>query len=198
MTVSDGDILRVSAEISKQNDTYVNVYHLKASFASDQDDEDVFDAVRAWLGDAYDYLDDLMNDGYDFEQVTVVNLTQDTVVGQDDWDTVTSGASNADDLPRQCAPVIRFPTNVLGSQGRKFMLGFTETENSGSGNLSSTLQTALGNFAAEILDGVAVTINDDLIPGNWNIGLSRFVPWISAIVNTFFGTQRRRVVGSGS
>ena len=198
MAVDDGDILRVSAQIVKDNDAYVNVYHLKASFTDSQPDEDVFDAVLVWLADAYDELDGLMNDGYDFDQVTVVNLTQDTVVGQDDWIGLTSGSNTTSDLPRQCAPVVRFPTNVLGSQGRKFLMGMSEDENTGSGNLSTALQTALGLFAAAILDGVTVTINDDLVPGNWNKVKDRFVPWVSAVINTFFGTQRRRIPGIGT
>jgi len=198
MAVADGDILRVRTKISKGNDQYMNVFHLECAFGTDQAEEDVYDAIADWLDDAYDELDGLMNDGYDFDTIEVVNTTAETVVGEEAWPTLTAGLSATSDLPRQCAPVVRFITNTLGSQGRKFLMGLTEDSNQGSGDLTTALTTALAAYAAKVLVGVDLGGGSTMYPGNFSVDLARFVPWVSAVVNDFFGTQRRRVVGVGT
>lgn len=197
MTVNTGDILQVRAKYSYGVDDYVNVYHFKADFTASQTDLAVLGAVRAMLDDAYDHLDTLISNNVTFDTIEVINLTQDMAVGEDDWVTLTAGANVDSPLPTQVACVVRFFTNVLGSQGRKFLSTFTETENVYGGTLSAGLTTALGNYAAEILAGVVISAGNELIPGNWNATLARFAEWTSAFINERMGTQRRRKVGVG-
>lgn len=198
MTVVDGDVIQVRAKMSKGADDLLNVYHFVASLVDDQDDEDVYDAVAQLLDDAYDYIDTQMNDGYDFDTIEAINLTQDVSLGEEAWPTLTTGADTGDNLPMQNSTVVRFPTATLGSQGRKFLGGFTENFNGGSGTVAAALQATLAQYAAALLTGAVIDASNRLIPGNWNDVLERFAPWISAIVNPVFGTQRRRKVGIGS
>jgi hypothetical protein len=194
VAVQSGDILQVRAKMSYGADEVMNVWHVKADFDTEQSEEDVYNAINAWIDDIYDNIDQYISTGMSFDTIEVINLTQENTLGEDAWDTLTAGTAASNTLPRQTQALVRFITSTLGSQGRKYIPGFCEDENLGSGSLSSAAQTALAAFAAEALSYAVISVGNYIIPGNWNPTLSRFVEWASAVVNPYMATLRKRSV----
>lgn len=119
-------------------------------------------------------------------------------MGEVGFPTLVDGGSANEMLPFQVSPLVRFPTTVLGSQGRKFLPAFTEGASGAGGLLSTGTILNLANYAIDLIGGA---IDGDLveyIPGNWSETYQRFAPWVAALVNAYQATQRRRQRGVGS
>jgi len=197
MAIADGDILRVTAKTVIGTDEQDNVYHLVCQVTTPPTDAEVLTAVIDWLDDAYAYVIEDQSTGLEYATVRVDNLTQDTTLGEDGWSSLTTGSSASQTMALQVAPVCRFLTNVLGSQGRKFLAGYTTAAHSSRGLLTAGALANMIEFISAILPGVSIGSDADLLPGNWNNVLERFVPWANGVANSLLGTQRRRQIGSG-
>lgn len=198
MAVADGDIIRVTAKTTIGTDEQNNVYHLIAQVTNPPTNAALWTMLALWLDSAYTYTAPLMSTGLNFTTIRADNLTQDEIIGEDDWPVLTVGGSSNQTMALQLAPVVRFITNTLGSQGRKFLAGYTTEGHNTRGLLLAAAVSGLTSFATEILSGAFAPGDYVLTPGNYNKTLARFVPWIAAQVNELFGTQRRRQMGSGS
>lgn len=198
MTLGADDIIRVTAKMRQGSDDIQNVFHFKNTGIGGAEDDDVMTNVAAWMDGVYDNIDALQGNAHTYESIDVYNVTDAAPIGEIAWPTLTVGGdSTADEYAKQVAGLIRFTTNVAKSQGRKFIGGLTEAGFDSGGLLTSAVQTALAAMASDILEEISWdTVN--LLVGNWNPTLSRFVPWVEALVNAYGATQRRRATGVGS
>lgn len=195
----NGDVLRVVAGFlaNSAQDVMENVYHLEVNGA-DVAEADILDAVATWLDDAYGAYNGSLSTGLDYDRITVYNLTQGFLVGDTAWPTLTSGAASGDQEPPQTCPFVKFPSDVQGSQGRKYLPNITEANTDSGGQIASGSLATLAGYAAAILADIIPQVGTALIPGNWNPDLVRFAHWTAALVTATLRTQRRRVRGVGS
>lgn len=197
MPTGTGDILRVVVKYSRDGGDVQNVYHLRATVSSDPGDTTVVDEIATWIDTSYSNIHGNMPNDYLCETVAVWNETTDTFLGEAAWPVQTGGTQTDNSLPPQAAPLVLFNTNVNRSQGRKFLPGFSVGSLDLTGTLSASALTNIGNFIASILAGVTGT-GWSGEPGNWNVTLNRFVPWVVGLAQDMFATQRRRYLGKGS
>lgn len=197
MAISIGDIIRVTAKMQWNEEDIQNVYHLEAQSATSDSDLTVLGEIADTLDSAYDYLDTAIPNDVTFDSIVGYNLTQERYMGEVSWPTLTAGSNVGDPLPPQTAPLVRFGTDTLGSQGRKFFPPMTDADLDSDGTISSAVATALGNVATILLAGVD-SGTWTMKFGNWNVDLARFATWVSAFVNAYYATQRRRRPGVGS
>lgn len=198
MPVLAGDVVRLTVMCEMGGEDVQNVFYVK-NYGSTGVDNSTFlaDAVT-WLDDCYDNIDALQGNNLEYSTIQAYNMTSGVPIGEDTWDTMTVGGNSTDqEYAKQIAALVRFTTNVARSQGRKFLGGFTELDFDNGGVLSSGLVTALGLFAADVIAGFT-SDGQDFEAGNYNDTLTRFAPWLTAIVNTYAAVQRRRASGVGS
>jgi len=197
MPVAAGDILRVVAKMKLGEDDVQNVYHVRIDTVDgSQTDVDTFNEIAGVLDSAYDYLDGVQPDTLDYDRIQIYNLTQDTLVYEYVWPTLTSGISTST-VPPQDAALCLFLTDVLRSQGRKFLPPFGSGAIDTDGTITSSVLGYMLSYATSFIGGFTGT-HIEYTFGNWNPTLARFAEWTGAIVRDFFATQRRRYVGSGS
>jgi len=198
MTIQPLDVVRLTVKCSQFGEDMQNVFYVK-SFGSQGIADALFLAnAITWLDGAYDNIDQLQGDNITYDSIAAFNVTQDSPIGEDTWDTLTVGGDTTNqEYPRQACGLVRFPTATPRSQGRKFIGGFTELNYESGGQLASALAAALAAFAADILDGF-VSDGQVIEVGNWNETLQRWASWLSAIVNFTNAIQRRRALGVGS
>jgi len=197
MTIQLNDIIRVTAKMSYGEDDVQNVFHYKCAESGGVDESTFMTAVRDELDAAYVLMEDFIADGISADSVEAWNLTQESWVGEITWSNFTGGQGLGAKMPPSTCPLITFTTGVLGSQGRKYMPFTTEDYNDLNGNPNASIKTAMGLFAAAILNGFQAS-GIDFIPGNWRKATSTFIPWVTAIIRGYYGIQRRRRVGAGS
>jgi hypothetical protein len=192
-----GDIIRVTAklEYSTGNDAQQNVFH-GMIIGGSVSDEDLHAAVTAHLDDMYGAIVTHIPNDTDFVAIETWNLTQDRPIYETGWDSLTGGTSSADSYASQTAPLVLLNTQAPRSQGRKFLPSFTETDIV-DGKVSPTAVSNITTFAGYILSEI---LGDTwgMSFGNWNKTLSRFAPYIGAIVSDILATQRRRRRGRGT
>lgn len=197
MAIVDGDIIRVTDKMSIFGEDVRNVYHVRSDVGTLVANSVFLSQARSWLEDVHADIAPHMVDDYTFESVECFNVTQDEPIGELAYTTTTEGDLTTDPQPLQCAAVVRFPTEVARSQGRKFIAGLSDTASSDGGVVVSSVLTGLATMATTILDGFTVG-TDSWKPGNWSETYTRFAPWVSGLVNTVLGTQRRRRIGKGT
>jgi len=197
MPVVDNDILRVVAKMSLNGGDIQNVFHFQVGNADPSvTDANVFGGLNAVLDGAYTTLLPNISTGFSFDSISVYNLTQDYLVGEGPWNTLTVGGA-ASHSPPQNAALVLFSTNTLRSQGRKFLPPMSNALTESDGTITAAGLAAITIWAANFI-GTITGINFDGVFGNWNETQLRFAEWIAAIIKDFFATQRRRYVGKGS
>ena len=198
MGVEAGNILRVVAHLSYQDEPILNVYHVRYGGTTTIANSAVVTQAAAWLNTAYTYLVPYMPTDLEFDYVEVWNITQDAPVGNTTWPTLTAGTDSTNDAyATQCAALVRFGTDVARSQGRKFIGVLTEGAVQAGGQLQTAILVPLSYFATHIVEGFTYSF-EEFNPGNWNPTLSRFASWITAIITDRVCTQRRRRIGIGT
>lgn len=198
MPIASSDILRVVAKMTNNYGAEIqNVYHIRCTVSSDPGDATVVDEIAEWMDDAYGQLDAAMPNNITFDTVQVWNESTDTFLGETGFPTITAGQQAAAGLPNQTSPLALFNTNVNRSQGRKFLPPFTEGNLDDDGSPDLTAIAVIGYYIATILAGISGT-GWSGAPGNWNVNLSRFVPWVWGVARNIYATQRRRYLGSGA
>jgi len=189
--------MRITAKMSWNQEDIQNVYHIRSSSTTTNSDATILGEIADDLEDAYGYIYAAMHDEMTFDSISGYNVTADRFMGEIPWPALTAGTEGNNPLPMQDSGLVRFATDALGSQGRKYLGVFTTASLDSDGTLSSTLLTALGNFAAQLVNGVTGA-DWAGVYGNWNPTLARFASWAEAFVNIYFCTQRRRRPGVGS
>lgn len=196
MTVSPNDVLQVTARFLLANEDMQNVYHVQNTGVSHSDGG--YDAlITSWLDTAYtnlatQYVNDLVP-----VDIVIQNLTEGTPARYASWPTLGAGTDTNPELPYQVSALVNFPSAAVKRVGRKFISGFSESDNVEPGVPSSALLADLADFAADIIAGF-VSGSYAGVPGNYNADTASFAAWIAANVATFWATQRRRRIGVGS
>ena len=205
MTVANGDILKVTMEVTLDDGTIAqNVFRLEAQLAAPQADLTVVNAIEVWIEDCYNELSSELVDEITQNLCSVDEESWNAVLGA--WEvtrnvglftpTVTYG-NLSDPLPNACAATATFDTDRPRSNGRKGMFPFGEDQQ-GSGFLEPSTLTAMAGFAAEVLAGILLSPFNNLVPGIIRVGVDAFLPFISASVTNVLGSQRTRKPGIGA
>lgn len=198
MPITIGDVIRATAKMEWGGNDIQNVFHIQADASSAELDSVILDDVIADLDNAYSALVANLTTSFTFESVSVYNLTAGRYLGEDVWTTLTAGTDAATTaLPIMVAALARFPTQTLGSQGRKFIAGWTTNDLGGFGELSASAFNATTLFATRILNGLTGT-GWTGTHGNYQATPAVFRPYVRAVINTYWCTQRRRRPGVGS
>lgn len=197
MAVNPLDVITITAKMIQAGQAVRNVFQVIHAGVSSVAESAVYTALSDWLDDAYGVLQPGLTDELSFETIEAVNTTQGTPIDEAAWPTLTVGGASANQAePLQVAALVRFPTNYLGSQGRKYIGGLTEGQLEDNGIVSTGTLGGLATFGADVVAGFAVTGND-FVPGVDNPTLARFAAFTGAIVNDVVSTQRRRKQGVG-
>jgi hypothetical protein len=196
MPVKPNDVIKVIAKFTQAGQVLLNVYELFHTGVDDLLDNIVFAAAGTWLEDIYDGLVATQTSELSYDTYQVINETQEYQLGEDDWPSLTVGSSAGEASPLQVAYLMRFPTNYLGSQGRKFIPGCNESALEDNGIVGTSTLANLATAAATIAAGFDVGANH-FHPGVNNTEKGRFAGFQSAIVNDVVGSQRRRKQGVG-
>lgn len=200
MTVQVDDILRAAARLTFENDEddIVNVYHFGVSGGAETEAQTLLN-IGIFLDDMYQTVQGRMATDVDFQEISVKNVTQNIVLGDTPWPTLTVGALAAEQLPPQVTALVIANTLSPSRQGRKYLGGFTETDND-SGVVGSALIANLANFAIDyVATRVINTITYRSVIMEAPDGpLQPIHPLETGKVITAFRTQRRRTVGRGS
>lgn len=198
MPVVSGDVIRYTAKMSLVGNDVQNVYHFQASGTGSAPNEDVLTNGAVEINALHGLINDWISQGLEYDTINGFNVTQDELLGEINWPTLIDGdEATSETYASQVAAVVRFPTAVARSQGRKFIGGLTEAGIVGGGELVPGLVTDLTSYASNALSGFsALGLTFD--PGAWNPTLVRFAPFTAALVNLLAGTQRRRKFGIGS
>jgi hypothetical protein len=193
-----GDVIRVTAKFSFDDEAVQNVYHIRLTATSTETDAAMLSDIADWLDDAYTYVYQAMTTAVTFDSINAYNLTAERFMGETTWPVLTAGTlTDTTSLPPQVAALVRFPTETLRSQGRKFLPPMGEAVSDGTDGWTTGTLTALASFASSILLGV-LGVDYSAYPGNWNEDLSRWAAWASSLVNAYAATQRRRRKGVGA
>lgn len=206
MTVSNGDVIRVSArqELEDGQD-HVSVFHYIADFQSDQTDQTVVDAVMEEIDNAFGALNGYISNttskvDMKFDKVEFIGgvLEQVYNLGTYLWTGATyTPAGSGETLPPGVAALCKF-TTVLGRvYGRKFLGGLIEGAQNG-GTLVAGCLTALASFGATILTDVVIDASNSLAAGVMSSKVSGYVGFQEADASDNVAYQRRRRVGTGS
>ena len=200
-----GDILRVVLDgTTIDSQTWQNVWHFYVSAGTSIDYDAILAGIEASFDTSYALIESQLSDGVQ---------TRDIILSEWDftnheWDGKSqssagclTGALAVEDLPAGNAVVVRFFTEELRRQGRKFIPGIVESLCNGN-DLAAALVTAALNFAGDVVgsitaDGITCqpcTFSDDALSVRYETH-SLFNG--DYFVNSKSGYQRRRQVGAG-
>lgn len=200
MTIVAGDIIRCVVKYNLPDlQVNTNVGHYLASAGVADTDANVSNALATQMILAYANLEASLEAGVEpgdmvlskfdpitskFEQFSTVPLTS------------PDGAGVGDFTPNIISAVVRFFTDGLGQQGRKFLSGFLEGLVIGN-DLGAALVTACVNYALDYHDAVPVA-GGTLLAG-WFDRVAELHRAYNLVlsVNTVAGSQIRRKPGRG-
>jgi len=196
--VAAGDIIRFVAKFAQYAQELQNVYHALV-IGSQSSDSSVFASIAAWLETAYTELLPDFTEDLTFDSIVAYNVTQDALIGEDDWPTLVDGENVSEGLPLQVAHQVNFTTPFLRSQGRKYIPAFGESSVEDGGNLVASASANVGDFAAEVLENISGTSWTGVVGAYRypNDLPARFGQYNTALVKEFPATQRRRKIGTG-
>lgn len=202
MTVAVGDILRIVMNFTWDGGSIQqNVYNCKIGGSGGPfDAQDVCDDMADWMDNLYDNVKASMSQDLTSGLATV--YVWDPVDG--DWDELGSGnpafscSSVGDVLPYGIAAMIRANSTDPDVQGRKYLGGFTEDQQSDGSWGASPLTYFLAFGADWVAQFVGSTSGATFDPGVWSASSSTFYAFIANyIVNAIANYQRRRRPGVG-
>jgi len=197
MAIISGDVIRVTAKLSRGVDDIQNVYHVELTGATPPTDAAFMTQIATTLDTAYAFISASMWTGISYDSVEAYNMTQDYWIGEVAWPVQTTGGDPAGTLPAQCSPLCLFLTAVLGSLGRKFLPAFSLSRIDSDGSISATGLGVMLSFVNAILAGYT-SGSYSFSFGNYRAATADFIAYVSATVRDLYATQRRRYVGVGS
>lgn len=198
--LSTGDIIKIVVAFIMPDSVVAQlVTHFIVGLGSDIDEQDTLDAADIGLGNAFDALktrvaDTVLGD-------TIKLSVWDPVLKQFDEKASKSTSlfdgTNIDEmLPHGAAAVFRMFTSVGRRQGRKFIPGFTESQQvEGTWNAAPITDMAI---CAARWDNKLVVDSTDVEVGVFNSVTESFEKFSGTVAaNTIVGYQRRRKAGVG-
>jgi hypothetical protein len=196
-TIQDGDILRITCKMHCGASQFMNVYHMKYTGTAPIDGADATDLINEFIDYAYTFIDQCYDDSFKFDTIEIFDVTQDLPVDEVPWYSLVNGGDNGAMLPYQLSELVVFGTDAPRCSGRKFLPAMLETKALADGVIDSATLATIAGWAANLLAGVVFPDGAGTI-GAWSKKYSRFAPFLVAVVDDLFRTQRRRVPGVGS
>lgn len=201
MAIAAGDVVRVVLTyLLPDIQVNTNVFHYLAGSGVSDTDANVVTAISALMDTTYTTLEASLD--ATIAPGELIYSKRNPVSGKFEQFAVDSGsapngAAAGDPTPNIVACVVRFHSDGVGQQGRKFLSGFNEalfSENTMVGSLVS----ALVAFAASANNSVAVA-GGNMIPGWWSEvdTVHRAYSTVSSISN-IPGSMIRRKPGRGN
>jgi len=203
MAVEQGTVLKAVLSIDMP-DTQVaqNVFYWELNGTNPIDEQDIMDTIVDGLELLFDELDLRVVEGVHLDNVKVNEM--DWNAGESRWDTgrfvgeeaiVDTFAGPGDMFPHAVAAVITAFTEDVKRRGRKFFAGFDEDVATGS-TWSGATVTALVAAGVRWLVDLVIAGGDHLVPGIPS-NLGTWLPFISVLISSIAGSQRRRKPGLG-
>jgi len=148
MPVLEGDVLKIASRglIASAGQRAVNVFTVQASSIIDASDDTVRDELAAEMETLFNTIQVQISNDFQIVDFSITNQTQDLLLGE--VPSTFIGADIADLIPSQVAALIIGRTAVKRKQGRKFLGGWTDTDNDDGGLWVGGAVTALNAFAA--------------------------------------------------
>lgn len=201
MTVSNGDVVRVTARLrTAQGEDILNVFHYKADTLTDFPLETVIEKIAETLDDMYSSIQPAIPSDVSFIDIDGQNVSTGEVGPSVPWPARTVGGGTGDTMPEQLAGLCVGHTAMPHVVARKFLGPFIEADNA-DGTWASGLVAALADFATAWLTKPSISIGNEFIPGvaRYVLGglIDRFVPIGSTSSSNQIYTQRRRRRGVG-
>lgn len=195
---TNGDILRMAFRwnIAGVGDI-VNVHHFQVLTQDGSPDDDalIADIIDTVISDAYDLMAVAVRDTVVGVDVDVFNVTSATPLGA--HANLTFGTNSTTDAsPTQTAPLAVWRTATLRRQGRTYFPPLVEGSVIANGQIESSNLATFAAWAAAMIGVFSGTLCtfQKVIQSSSD---STFSPIISAGVQTFLRTQRRRRSGVG-
>ena len=200
MALVAGNILRVACTQKFQvvNDN-VNVFHFAVVTApSPNTDAAALEDLSELIGDAFFTYGTHISDENSADNITVFNVTQDVPVGITSWGgSFVGGRSGGEMLPPQAACLVLLSTTVKRRQGRVYLGGCLEGDQS-NGHWGGSILTAAATLIAD-LNSQPVLPNGgefDLVVYSREHTASSGISTVR--VQPLVATQKRRKAGVGS
>jgi hypothetical protein len=200
MAVTAGDIVRVTVNsILPGPNTAQNIHYYLAGSGYNETEANTVNTVGAQADAAYALLNSIISNAVNPGGVDVAVSTDGgstfNAIGTYVPSTYSPAAATQM-LPHGAAAIVRFQTDGLGEQGRKFIGGIVEGNQTES-NLDAGAIAALINFGNS-LNNLLVTGTGTLMPGWYSVVNTAFRPYSNTyVVNAVIGYQRRRKPGVG-
>lgn len=194
-----GDIVEVQVLGQfKGTDAVENVYQAKMTDPGGGTAAETVDWAKEWILNLTLTIQNELSINYGYEEIQVLNLTQDTFLGQDF--SIVGGLGAGDALPPQNCALVMGRTLEPTVDGRKYLGVFIETVQT-DGVWSAALRTNLASFGNVWKDEFTSVA---LVKGQGQVvskpPLAPIVPRDiqSILVVSGVRTQRRRTLGRGS
>ena len=190
------DIIMIVVDILLLGQRMKNVYH--AAPAGAVIDDEGIDDLMSWLVSAYAEILPIMADNLNMQSITIRNISDDGDLGVHDWAGAATGSATGEILPLGVAGLVTFPTQTIGSRGRKFIPGFTETSMGDSAFVAGAV-TDMAQYGVQ----VATPFVGDVSGVVWQPGVvdasgGFFRPFNGEVLTTSIPAyQRRRKQGVG-
>ena len=205
MTVSNGNILRVAVgqvQASNLNDLY-NVYEYIATFAGDETDTNVLNAIAGQMDTMYNIIQGTIAGNQTpgimrVDEVALVGGVKSVVrnLGSIAWATVYDPGGAGDYVPSGCAALVEGLTSQSKVLLKKYLGQLVEAYVSGN-FITSALITLLDSFCDEWFNSVLVSAGNELIPGFLSRARGGFFYLLGTVVKGAVAYQRRRKPGVG-
>lgn len=190
------DILQVTARMILLGQEVLNVYHLLVG--ENAPDGDLAQDITERLDNAHGEMATLQDGSMAFDSIRIINVTDNTEVGEFDWPSLVGGSvAGTVALPPGVAGVVTFTTTTMGSRGRKFIAGFTESDISDGVWEAGTL-AAMADYAAYIATPFVGTESGVPLAFGVRTAAGLFRSFNGYTVTNIPGYQRRRKQGVGS
>lgn len=203
MTVTHGDVLRVSANFTLPGPVqYQNIYHYLYDGVGDATDATVISDIEDQLNLAYDELvalvrNDIVPDLSFVDEVQFLTGKWTVTRNVGTMTLVLAGVGGGDALPYQSSPFVTLKTSRPKSVGRKFLFPLSENMQD-STVLTAPAVAAIVGYTDEVLADIVVDLINALHPGIVRTGVDDYLVFQVGVVTNLLGSQRRRRPGSGA
>lgn len=196
MAVAIGDIVRINALVSFEEQSYENVHHFEVLANATVDDTAFMVALQVIIAPIYANVQNQQTDNLRYERIEGQNLTQDVLLPAANWLGNPTGDSILDPLPPQVAANVFWTTLRPKTRCTTYVPGFSVGANNLNGKWDSGAITDLQAFGDQFIGTLAFG-GVSIKKGAYNVLLDRFTDIVTAKVPIESRTQRRRRVGVG-
>jgi hypothetical protein len=146
-----GDVIRVDV-IGSMNSVneVVNTYQFRIGGAGALTDTELLDDVLVFIRALYDAIKGLFTAIVVWRRIRAYNLTQNTLIGEEDFATAVTGTASGEQGAYQVAGLVSFKTNIARVVMRKY-LPLAEGYTNNTGTIEASAVTLLNTFGTTLL-----------------------------------------------